>query len=820
MNESYQPALIEQLAQEYWEENKTFEVKEDLSREKFYCLSMLPYPSGDLHMGHVRNYTIGDVIARYQIHKGRNILQPMGWDAFGLPAENAAIQRELPPAEWTCKNIKKMRKQLKQLGFAYDWSREITTCDSTYYRWEQWLFLQLYKKGLAYKKNAVVNWDPVDQTVLANEQIVDGRGWRSGALVERREISQWFLKITDYSEELLKDLDELKEWPEQVITMQRNWIGQSQGVIINFNLEKGPDKLQVYTTRPDTLMGVTYLAIAPEHPLVKERTKKSKKIAAFLKKRKQTRVAEADITTQEKEGIDSGLFAVHPISQEKLPIWIANFVLMEYASGIAMAVPAHDERDHEFALKYDLPLKPVIQPADCRDWDYNQVAYTNPGKLINSGSFNDIDSKTAFNVIADYLKINGIGSLQTHYRLRDWGISRQRYWGTPIPIIYCKTCGTVPVPENQLPVLLPEDVIPTGHGSPLKEAAGFYKTRCPVCNKPATRETDTMDTFVESSWYYARYSCPDQDKVMLDDRAKYWTPVDQYIGGIEHAVMHLLYARFMHKILRDLGLLNSNEPFIRLLTQGMVLKDSAKMSKSKGNLVTPQSLIKKYGADTVRLFIIFAAPPEQDLEWFDSGVEGAYRFLKKLWGFSYRIRDALLAIDQQKERSNYQWEAPEHRQTRQQIHECLQQANIDMERLQFNTVVSAVMKILNILIKLTTDNDAEAYLIREGTGILLRLLSPITPHISHHLWQSLGFGGDILDTPWPRPDSKALQTTELELIVQINGKLRGRIQVPTEASKEIIESTALNEKNVQRHVADKKIKKVIIIPKKLINIVV
>ncbi|ABS77100.1 leucine--tRNA ligase [Coxiella burnetii] len=820
MNESYQPTLIEQLAQEYWEENETFEVKEDLSREKFYCLSMLPYPSGDLHMGHVRNYTIGDVIARYQIHKGRNVLQPMGWDAFGLPAENAAIQRELPPAEWTRKNIKKMRKQLKQLGFAYDWSREITTCDSTYYRWEQWLFLQLYKKGLAYKKNAIVNWDPVDQTVLANEQIVDGRGWRSGAVVERREISQWFLKITDYSEELLKDLDELKEWPEQVITMQRNWIGQSQGVIINFNLEKGPDKLQVYTTRPDTLMGVTYLAIAPEHPLAKERAKKSKKIAAFLKKCKQTRVAEADIATQEKEGIDSGLFAVHPLSKEKLPIWIANFVLMEYASGVVMAVPAHDERDHEFALKYDLPLKPVIEPADGHDWDYNQAAYTNPGKLINSGSFNDIDSKTAFNVIADYLKNNGAGSRQTHYRLRDWGISRQRYWGTPIPIIYCKTCGTVPVPENQLPVLLPEDIIPTGHGSPLKETASFYKTRCPVCNKPATRETDTMDTFVESSWYYARYSCPDQDKVMLDDRAKYWTPVDQYIGGIEHAVMHLLYARFMHKILRDLGLLNSNEPFIRLLTQGMVLKDGAKMSKSKGNVVTPQSLIKKYGADTVRLFIIFAAPPEQDLEWSDSGVEGAYRFLKKLWGFSYRIKDALLAVNQQKERSNYQWEAPEHRQTRQQIHECLQQANIDMERLQFNTVVSAVMKILNILIKLTTDNDAEAHLIREGTGILLRLLSPITPHISHHLWQSLGFGGDILDTPWPRPDPKALQTTELELIVQINGKLRGRIQVPTEASKEIIESTALNQENVQRHLADKKIKKVIVVPKKLINIVV
>ena len=820
MNEFYKPIEVEQLAQAYWKYKNTFEVKEDLSKEKFYCLSMLPYPSGDLHVGHVRNYTIGDVLARYQIHKGRNVLQPIGWDAFGLPAENAAIQHKLSPDEWTRKNIKKMRKQLKKLGFAYDWSREITTCDPSYFRWEQWLFLKLYKKGLAYKKDAVVNWDPVDKTVLANEQIINGCGWRSGALVERRKISQWFLKITNYSEELLKDLQELKGWPEQVIMMQRNWIGQSNGVSINFSVDKSSSTLKIFTTRPDTLMGVTYLAIAPEHELVKECAKKSKQIAAFQKKRKQTRVAEADIAMQEKEGINSDLFAIHPITQEKLPIWITNFVLMEYDSGVVMAVPAHDEQAHIFALKYDIPIKPVIEPNDGSEWDYQKSAYTQRGKLINSDLFNNLDSKTAFDVITDYLKKYGIGGYQTHYRLHDWGISRQRYWGTPIPIIYCKICGTVPVPEDQLPVLLPKGIVPTGHGSPLKEATNFYKTRCPVCNKSAIRETDTMDTFVESSWYYARYSCPDQDKVMLDNRAKYWTPVDQYIGGIEHAVMHLLYVRFMHKVLRNFGLLHSNEPFIQLLTQGMVLKDGVKMSKSKGNVVTPQLLIKKYGADTVRLFIIFAAPPEQDLEWSDAGVEGAYRFLKKLWKFSYRVRDSLLTINKQKDKTHYQWEAPEHFQIRQKIHKYLQQTNIDFERLQFNTVISATMKIFNILTKLTIDNEAEVYLIREGMEILLRLLSPITPHIIHQLWSLLGFGTDILESSWPKPDSKALQTTKCELIVQINGKLRGRIQVPTKASKELIEKIALNQGNVQNHLVNKKIKKVIVVPEKFINIVV
>ncbi|QTS83888.1 leucine--tRNA ligase [Coxiella endosymbiont of Amblyomma nuttalli] len=818
MNKSYNPANVEIAAQAYWEDNECFKVKEDLSKEKFYCVPMLPYPSGELHMGHIRNYTIGDFITRYQRYKGRNVLQPMGWDAFGLPAENAAIRRKLSPAVWTHKNIKRMRKQFKKFGFSYDWSREITTCEPDYYRWEQWFFIQLYKKGLAYKKNAIVNWDPIDQTVLANEQIINGRGWRSGALIEHREIPQWFLKITDYSEELLKGLDELKGWPEQVIIMQRNWIGQVQGIVVKFALEKEDTILEVFTMRPDTLMGVTYLAIAPEHPLVKTCTKKSKKIAAFLKKYQQTRINEADIATNEKEGIASGLFAIHPITHEKLPIWITNFVLMEYASGVIMSVPAHDERDHAFAIKYNLPIKLVIEP-DNPEWNYLQTAYTKSGNLINSTPFDGVNSKTAFDVVANYLKNNNLGHRQINYRLRDWGISRQRYWGTPIPIIYCQTCGTVPVPENQLPVILPENIIPTGYSSPLKDSLDFYKTRCPTCNKSAVRETDTMDTFVESSWYYARYACPDQSRVMLDDRAKYWTPVDQYIGGIEHAVMHLLYARFVHKLLRDLGLFNSNEPFIHLLTQGMVLKDGTKMSKSKGNIVSPQSLIKRYGADTVRLSIIFAAPPDQDLEWSDSSIEGAYRFLNKLWNFSFKVKNILIAINQQKNGNDYQLETSSHKQIRQTLHKYLQQANNDIERMQFNTVVSTTMKILNLLMELATDNEADSHLIHEGIRILLRLLSPITPHITHHLWYALRFGENILETNWPKPDSKVLQTAQTEMIVQINGKLRARIQVPTEATDDIIKNTALHQENVQRHLIDKKIKKIIIVLHKLINIV-
>jgi len=819
MNTAYQPEVIEQAAQKYWQDRHSFEVREDLSKEKFYCLSMLPYPSGELHMGHVRNYTIGDVISRYQIMLGKNVLQPMGWDAFGLPAENAAIQRELSPHEWTEKNIAKMRKQFKQLGYAYDWSREITTCKPEYYHWEQWLFLKLYQKGLAYKKNAVVNWDPVDGTVLANEQVIDGKGWRSGAPVERREISQWFFKITDYADELLEGLQSLTQWPEQVVTMQRNWIGRSEGLQILFNLANDDAEfLEIFTTRPDTLMGATYVGIAFEHPIAKKAANKDKKIAKFLEQCQHTRVAEADIATQEKLGIFSGFYAIHPITKKELPIWITNFVLMEYGTGAVMAVPAHDERDHEFATKYQLPIVPVIASAGKSTWDYTKKAYTDPGILFDSGEFNQLTSAEAFNTIADYLIQNKRGERQIHFRLRDWGISRQRYWGTPIPIIYCKECGTVPVPEEDLPVKLPLDIIPTGHGSPLAKDRNFYRTKCPQCGKAATRETDTMDTFVESSWYYARYCCPDQDQTMLDDRAKYWTPVDQYIGGIEHAVLHLLYARFMHKLLRDEELLNSNEPFTRLLTQGMVLKDGVKMSKSKGNVVQPQPLIKKYGADTVRLFSMFAAPPDQSLEWSDSGVEGAYRFLRRLWNFAEEVKPVVIQLNQQA--LSHQFDDAELLSIRKQLHTTLRQANQDFGRNQFNTVVSATMIMLNLIIKLNAKNPDQARLITEGLSIILRLLAPITPHITHALWQELDFGEDILKSSWPKPSSKATQTNLIDLIVQINGKLRGQITVSHESDNKQIEEMVLQQENIQRHLGDKSIKKIVIVPGKLINIVV
>lgn len=815
MNKTYDPAQIEEAAQTYWTENQCFVVKEDLSKEKFYCLSMLPYPSGELHMGHVRNYTLGDVIARYQMLQKRNVLQPMGWDAFGLPAENAAIERSLNPHEWTQKNIKKMRKTFDELGFSYDWTREITTCEPEYYRWEQWLFVKLFKKGLAYKKNATVNWDPVDKTVLANEQVVNGTGWRSGAPIERRDISQWFLRITDYAEELLNGLDELKGWPEQVVHMQRNWIGRSEGTLIKFPLDKKRGIIEVFTTRPDTLMGVTYLAIAPTHPFAEGLIQRHKKIATFIKKCQKLRVAEADVAKQEKMGIDTGMYALHPITQKKLPIWITNFVVMEYGTGAVMSVPAHDERDHEFATKSNLPIQPVIEAPE--GWDYRSKPYTEMGKLMHSGEFDGLLSQNAFTVINDYLQAHHIGHPQMTYRLRDWGISRQRYWGTPIPIIYCKQCGTIPVPEDQLPVLLPLDIIPKGHGSPLAEDSSFYKTKCPECGKSARRETDTMDTFVESSWYYARYCCPDQTHAMLDDRAKYWTPVDQYIGGIEHAVLHLLYARFMHKLLRDMGLLNSNEPFTRLLSQGMVLRHGAKMSKSKGNVISPQSLVKKYGADTVRLFITFAAPPEQDLEWSDSGVEGAFRFLKKVWSLSQSIKDPIRVLNQHRQRNHIHNLTSEQQSLRRTIHEHLQQAVHDMERQQFNTVVSACMKIFNTLSKIPTDDHVS--ILHEGLSILLRLLSPITPHICHCLWAELEFGDNILEAGWPKVDMKALHSSSIEMIVQINGKLRSRIQVPTEATHEVIEKIVLGQEAVQKFISDKPIKKVIVVPKKLINIV-
>ena len=827
MQEQYEPQQLEVETQQLWEEQQSFYVTEDLCKEKFYCLAMFPYPSGKLHMGHVRNYTIGDVIARYQRMLGKNVLQPMGWDAFGLPAENAAIQHNVAPAKWTYENITQMREQFKRLGFAFDWRREITTCKPDYYCWEQWFFTKLFAKGLVYKKSAIVNWDPVDQTILANEQVVNGRGWRSGALVERREIPQWFLKITAYAEELLNDLDKLPGWPEEVRTMQRNWIGRSEGASIYFEVADHPQTLEVFTTRPDTLLGVTYLAVAPQHPLAETISKNNTAIKTFIEECRSIPTAEAVIATMEKRGINTGLKAKHPITNELIPIWIANFVVMDYGTGAVMSVPAHDQRDYEFAQKYQLPLKQVIKSADQAEHDFSKNAFFEPGTLINSGEFNNLTSAEACKAITDFLIQKQKGDRKINYRLRDWSISRQRYWGTPVPIINCEKCGALPAPEQQLPVVLPENVVFTGAASPLRNMPEFYQTQCPQCGGDAKRDTDTFDTFIESSWYYARYACKNQDNAMLDDRAKYWLPVDQYVGGIEHAVMHLLYARFFHKLLRDAGLVNSDEPFTRLLTQGMVLKDGAKMSKSKGNTVDPNHLIEKYGADTVRLFSMFAAPPEQSLEWSDSGVEGAYRFLKRLWTFGYSQRNISSNNHTIK---NFAWEniAQSHQIIRRQIHELLQQARYDYERQQFNTVVSGCMKMFNLIQELaneannanTEEQISSQAVVYEGFSILLRLLAPVVPHITHVLWQAWDFPELIINAKFPKSAADALKSDVIELVVQINGKLRGQITVNANADEENIKATALNNQNVQRHLEGQTVKKVIVVPKKLVNIVI
>lgn len=827
MEEQYKPVEIEANAQRYWREKNCFRVVEDVNKEKFYCLSMMPYPSGSLHIGHVRNYTIGDVIARHQYMLGKNVLQPMCWDAFGLPAENAAIQNKIPPVEWTKQNIEHMRKQMNLMGFAYDWSRELTTCDPKYYRWEQWFFLRLYKKGLVYKKNAEVNWDPVDQTVLANEQVINGRGWRSGAIVERREIPQWFLKITAYAEELLNDIDKLEHWPDQVKTMQRNWIGRSEGVEITFNVN-GHDPISVFTTRPDTLFGVTYIAVALQHPLAKQLSEKNPALKQFFEECRNIKVAEADIATMEKRGMPLGINARHPITGEDIPIWAANFVLMEYGSGALMAVPAHDQRDFEFAAKYHLPLKQVIIPDNGSHWDYTLGAFTEEGELINSGEFTGLSSKEAFAAIASYLETEKSGQFKINYRLRDWSISRQRYWGTPIPIINCLNCGAVPVPEKDLPVILPENVQFSGVTSPLKTMPSFLQTTCPNCHGPAERETDTFDTFVESSWYYARLTCKKQNKAMLDGRANYWLPVDQYIGGIEHAVLHLLYARFFHKLMRDEGLLNSDEPFTRLLTQGMVLNNGVKMSKSKGNVVDPQPLIERYGADTVRLFMMFASPPEQSLEWSDSGVEGAHRFLKRLWALAYDNKNVIRQqnrLPKSNLMGSTNWENADPNQTEifRQIYEILEQAKYDYERQQYNTVVSSCMKILNLLTKLADPEsgriDIRDIVIHQGFSILLRLLAPITPHITHQLWIDLNYEGIVLEASWPRSSSIVFKVDTIELVVQVNGKLRSRIRVPHGADRKVIEATVKEDTKVILAIKGKPIKKIITVPGKLVNVV-
>ena len=808
MSSTYQPETVENEAQAYWDSSRCFEVAEDADKEKFYCLTMFPYPSGKLHMGHVRVFTISDVIARYQRMQGRHVLQPMGWDAFGMPAENAAIKRGVPPAKWTYQNIDDMRKQMDLLGFAYDWSRELTTCRPDYYRWEQWLFTQLFKKGLVYRKNSIVNWDPVDQTVLANEQVIDGRGWRSDALVERREIPQWFMKITAYADELLDKLDDMPGWPDSVKTMQRNWIGRSEGVELSFDVEGEEEPLVVYTTRPDTVMGVTYMAVAAEHPLAQKAAADNEEIAAFIEECKQVEAAEAAIETMEKKGIPTGITAIHPITGEPVPLWIANFVLMSYGTGAVMGVPGHDQRDWDFAKKHGLPIVQVIVPEDGSEIDIDEDAYLGAGTLMNSGEFDGLDFDGAFNAIADQFEKTGRGGRRVNYRLRDWGVSRQRYWGAPIPIIYCDDCGAVPVPEDQLPVLLPEDVEFTGVGSPLKEMPEFYHTKCPVCGKDARRETDTFDTFVESSWYYARYASPDCDDAILDDRADYWLPVDQYIGGVEHAILHLLYARFFHKLLRDEGLTQTDEPFTNLLTQGMVLKDGAKMSKNKGNTVDPQELIEKYGADTVRMFMMFAAPPEQALEWSDDGAQGCFRFLKRFWNSvkshvdegPVEAVDASVLDDPQKD-------------LRRKTHETIQKISDDIgRRYTFNTAVAAAMELLNAVNRFDDKSDAGRSVVHEAFEAVVVMLSPMVPHICHALWHLLGHEDALINQPWPDVDESALERDLVEIVVQVNGKLRGRISVAADASREVVQSLAMQDANVQKFVADREIRKTIVVP--------
>ena len=881
ITESYNPQLIEREAQNHWDNQQTFGVREEPGREKFYCLSMFPYPSGRLHMGHVRNYTIGDVMARYQRMLGKNVLQPMGWDAFGLPAENAAMAGGVAPAQWTFDNIDYMKKQLRLLGFAVDWTREVATCTPDYYRWNQWLFLRMLEKGIAYLKTGVVNWDPVDQTVLANEQVIDGRGWRTGAVVEKREIPMYYLAITRYAEELLAELDGLPGWPEQVKLMQKNWIGKSYGVRIGFPYPlaggenailpspaggrgvggEGGGILWVFTTRADTLMGATYVAVAAEHPLALYAAQTNPELAAFIEECRQGGVTEAELAVQEKKGVPTGLTVTHPLTGEALPLWVANYVLMGYGEGAVMAVPAHDERDFAFAHKYQLPIKPVIRT---RAGDHTpapwQEAYADYGVCINSGKYDGLDFAQAVDAIAADLSAKGLGEKKVIWRLRDWGVSRQRYWGTPIPIIHCPDCGAVPVPDEQLPVILPDHLVPDGSGNPLNKYPEFINVPCPKCAQPARRETDTMDTFVDSSWYFFRYCSPGAT-AMIDARADYWMPVDQYVGGIEHAILHLLYSRFWTKAMRDIGLTTVAEPFANLLTQGMVIaptfyRDSAegrkqwinpaqvtvktddkgrpvsailkrddqpvciggieKMAKSKNNGVDPQALIDQYGADTARLFMMFAAPPDQALEWSDAGVAGAYRFLRRLWSFAAEHQAAICAAGE----PDPAVLSEAVRDLRREVHEALRQARYDFGRHQFNTVVSAGMKMLNALTRLDSGNAGGADAVRrEGLSILLRLLSPIVPHIAHTLWRELGYGDEVLNAAWPEPDETALTRALIKLVVQVNGKLRGQIQVPADAERSAIEQAALADPHVQKFINGQPIRKIVIAPGKLINVV-
>ena len=816
MNPVYDPQTVETKAQAVWEESGCFIGDENRPGEKYYCLAMFPYPSGRLHMGHVRCYTLGDVIARYRRLKGYNVLHPMGWDAFGLPAENAAIKHNIPPAKWTRDNIDYMRTQMQRLGFGMDWSREFATCDSDYYRWEQWLFLRLYEKGMVYRKNAVVNWDPEDQTVLANEQVVDGRGWRSGVVVERREMAQWFLKITDYARELLDELDDMPGWPESVKSMQRNWIGRSEGAEIDFVVEHDPaQRLTVFTTRPDTLLGATYVAVAAEHPLAALAATIDSAVADFIEACSKNTTAEADMATMEKAGVATELQVRHPLTGKLLPVWVANFVLMEYGSGAVMSVPAHDQRDWEFAQKYGIDIVQVIEPMGDEDCDLATAAFTAKGRLVNSGEFDGQDFDAAFKAIVAALEATAAGRSVTNYRLRDWGVSRQRYWGCPIPVIHCDSCGVVPVPEADLPVELPTDVTFEGVSSPLHKMDEFLNVPCPKCGAPARRETDTFDTFMESSWYFARFASPDA-ATMVDERTNFWAPVDHYVGGIEHAILHLLYARFYFKLMRDEGLVQADEPFKKLMMLGMVLQDGKKMSKSAGDAGDPQKLLDRYGADTVRTAMMFAAPPEQSFEWSEAGLEGAARFLKRLWTMVHDHTAAGAVAQLQVQDLSAAGKA-----LRRKTHETLQKADDDYgRRQQFNTVVSAVMELLNTVGKTAPANDADRAAVQEAWESAVLIISPIAPHIAHELWGVLGRNGALVEQPWPGVDAAALEQDSLTLAVQVNGKVRGQIDVAANAGQEAILALAKADVNVRRHIEGKAIRKEIVVPSKLVNIVV
>ncbi len=816
MDKEYIPKKVEKEAQEYWEKNNSFRTNFSSTKNKYYCLSMFPYPSGKLHIGHVRNYTIGDLLSRANKMIGKEVFQPMGWDAFGLPAENAAIQNKVHPSEWTTNNIASMKGQLNNLGFAYDWSAEISTADPDYFKWEQWFFLKLLEKKLVYRKKSEVNWDPIDKTVLANEQVIDGKGWRSGAKIQRKEIPQWFLKISKYSNELLKSIDELPKWPEPIKTMQKNWIGKSEGATIFFKIEDSNDKIEVYTTRLDTIFGATFLAVSPSHKFITDHDlDKADNINSFLKKCSSVKVSEESLSTVEKEGIYTGVNAIHPITKNKIPIWIANYVLAEYGTGSIMSVPAHDLRDYEFAKKYDLNINKVIQSKDSRE---EQEVFTDDGILCNSENFSGKDSGEARKLILESLKKEKLGEKKINFRLRDWGISRQRYWGCPIPVIYHQDGSVFPVPEEQLPVKLPDDIDFSCEGNPLEQHPTWKYIKCPYTGKDAIRETDTFDTFFESSWYYLRFLSPtDSNNILTADRKK-WLPVDQYIGGIEHAILHLLYARFFHKLMRDCNIVDNSEPFYSLLSQGMVLNKGMKMSKSKNNTIDPDDIIKNFGADTIRVFIIFTAPPEQNLEWSDSAIEGSYKFLKRLWVLSHSIIEQK---DNNVTKKTLEENEPESILLNKKIHSTIKKVTSDIfDRQNFNTAIAAMMELLNELVKFNSKSTNFNNVLVYGVETLVKMLSPIAPHITHKIWIELNHSKPVISEKWPQPDEDVLTDAKVEIIIQINGKLRSRISVNNDEIESVVADKARECQNISKYLDKVKIKKVIFVKNKLINFVI